>query len=105
MGTRPRPGRAMRVRWILIGVMIISLGVLSTTVASPASPLVGISFAASALIFALALMLASRITIALEKARRAARPPIEVSDSFPILSRMLRRKHRLAQQPQPPQRK
>jgi hypothetical protein len=103
MNTQGKSGRAIGSLWILIGIMIVSLGVLSTTVAAPASPVVGISFAASALVFTLALILAGRITIALEKARRAARPPIEVSDSFPILSTVFRRQPRPAQPPQPPQ--
>ncbi|MET4781593.1 hypothetical protein [Glaciihabitans sp. UYNi722] len=105
MGTRPSAGRAIRSRWILIAIMIVSLGILSTTVASAPSPLVGISFAASALIFTLALILAGRITIALERARRAARPPIEADNSFPILSRVFRRQPRLARQPQQPRRR
>jgi hypothetical protein len=96
---RRNSGRAILSLWILIGIMIISLGVLSTTVASPPSPLVGISFAISALVFILALILAGRITIALERARRAARPPTTVSESFPILSKLFRRKPRPAQQP------
>jgi hypothetical protein len=80
-------GHTIRSRWILIGIMIVSLGVLSTMVASPPSPLVGIGFAASALIFSLALILAGRITNDMERARRAARSPIEAHTSFPILSR------------------
>jgi hypothetical protein len=103
MNTHRNAGRAIRSLWILIGIMIISLGVLSTAVASPPSPLVGIGFAASALVFTIALVLAGRVTIALERARRAARPPLEIADSFPILSRVFRRKPYLVHQPQPPE--
>lgn len=80
-------GRAIRSLWILIGIMILSLGGLSKTVASPPSPLAGIGFAAGALVFTFALILASRITIALERARRAARRAIEAhnhTDAAPI---------------------
>jgi Kef-type K+ transport system membrane component KefB len=96
---RPNSGRAILSLWILIGIMIVSLGALSTTIASSPSPLVGIGFATSALVFLLALILAGRITIALERARRAARPPTTVSESFPILSRVLRRRPHPAPQP------
>jgi hypothetical protein len=106
MGSRPSAGLAIRSLWILIAIMIVSLGILSTTIASPPSPLVGISFAASALIFTIALILAGRITIALERARRrTARQPIAVSNSFPVLSRIFRRTPRLAHQPRSSQRK
>ena len=91
MGARPPVGRVIRVLWILISVMILSLGVISTTVALAPSPLVGIGFAASTLVFIVSLTLAGRITIAFERARRAARPPTASSDSFPILGRIFRR--------------
>jgi hypothetical protein len=101
--THRNSGRAIRSLWILIGIMIISLGVVSTTVASAPSPLVGIGFAAGALVFTIALILAGRVTIALERARRAARPPQGIADSFPILSRAFRRKPFLVHQPQSPE--
>lgn len=89
---RRNSGRAIRSLQILIVITVISLGVLSAMVTAPPSPLVGIGFAASALIFTASLTLASRITIALERARRATKPSMMAADdSFPVLSRIFRR--------------
>jgi hypothetical protein len=102
---RRNSGKAIRSLWLLIGIMTISLGALSSTVASPPSPLMGIGFAASALVFVVSLMLAGRITIALERARRVARPPIENYNTFPIVRKLFRPRRRQVHVPDRTQRR
>lgn len=48
-------------------------GVLTTSLAALPRPLTGLSFAGSSLVFIVALGLAARVTIALERARRQSR--------------------------------
>lgn len=81
-------------RWLvlLIAIMIVTAGTISATVTAPPSPLVGTGFAVSALVFAAALILAGRITIALERARRRDRPAPIDSDPFPLLGKLVRRR-------------
>ena len=67
---RPPLGRVYRSLWILVGITVVAAGALSSSLAAPPSPLTGLSFAISALIFIAALTLAARVTIALERARR-----------------------------------
>lgn len=58
-------------------------------VSAPPSPLVGIGFAASALILLVAMTLAGRVTIALERARRRDRPAPPLT-SAPLFDRLMR---------------
>jgi hypothetical protein len=84
-------GRAHRSLWILIGIAILALGAVTRLVAAPPSPLVGIAFGLSALILAVSLLLAGRVTIALERARRLSRPVAAPEDNpYPVLSKLFR---------------
>ncbi len=82
--------RAHRSLWILIGIAIVAAGVVSTLVMAPPSPLVGIGFGLSAAILGVSLLLAGRVTIALERARRLSRPAAPEANSYPILSELFR---------------
>ncbi len=78
--------------WILVGVMIVSAGGVSASLAAPPSAWAGVGFAVSSVLFVAALILAGRVTIALERARRKTLPQAPLTETFPILSRLLRRK-------------
>lgn len=84
--------RAHRTLWLLVGIMILAAGGITASVGAPASPLVGVGFGFGATVFAIALVLAGRVTIALERARRQARPQIDDSEPLPLLGKMLRRR-------------
>ncbi|TDW28886.1 hypothetical protein [Cryobacterium psychrophilum] len=88
-GTSPLR-RAHASLWILIGIAILAAGGLTSTVMAPPSPIVGFGFGVSALLLAASLVLAGRVTIALERARRNSRPVIPDNDSLPILRKLLR---------------
>lgn len=81
-------------RWLvfLIAIMVATAGAITAAVTAPPSPLAGLSFGLSSLIFAAALILAGRVTIALERARRRALPPPPETNPFPIVSKLLRPK-------------
>lgn len=78
---------------MLIVISILASGGLSTALSAPPNPLTGLAFALSAVVLVVAGLLAARVVIALERARRAARrqhathPPL--TTAFPILSRLL----------------
>ncbi len=76
--------------WILVGIAILATGGLSLTVTAPPSPMVGLGFGVSALFLIVSLLLAGRVTIALERNRRLNRPVIPEGDSFPILRKLFR---------------
>lgn len=83
--------RAHRSLWLLVGIMVVSLGAVTSAAAAPPSPLTGTAFAVGAVVFLLALVLASRVTIALERARRRDRPaPVETRRPI-LFDRLLRR--------------
>lgn len=84
--------RANYALWTLTAIMIATAGGITASVSAPPSPLVGLSFALSSLIFVAALVLAARVTIALERARRRAHPARPISNPFPALTKLLRRK-------------
>lgn len=88
---QPPSRRANRWLMILIAIMIVTAGAITSAVTAPPSPLVGLSFGLSSLIFAAALILAARVTIALERARRRAHPPPPETNPFPLLSKLLKR--------------
>ena len=92
-------GRAHRSLGILIAVSVLSAGALSLSLGAPPSPAAGIGFGLSALVLAAALTLAARVTIALERARRMNRPAAAANDSFPVLSRLVRRPGTAAPKP------
>ncbi len=81
-------------RWLvfLIAIMIVTAGAITATVTAPPSPLVGLSFGLSSIVFAAALVLAGRVTIALERARRRALPQPSETNPFPLLTKLLNRK-------------
>lgn len=85
--------RAYRSLWILVGITILMAGALTASLAAPPSPLTGLSFAVSALIFVVAFTLAVRVTIALERARRMTRPTTASElNPYPVLSRLVQRR-------------
>ncbi len=84
------PQRAHRALWILVTTMILMSGAVSAAVQAPPSPLVGFTFAAGSAVLVIALILAARVTIALERDRRHRRPPQPRVDAFPIVSRLIR---------------
>lgn len=67
-------GRAHRSLWILVAVTIAMAGALTGSLSAPPGPLTGLSFAVSAVVFVVALALAARVTIALERVRRRSDP-------------------------------
>ncbi len=84
-------GRAHRSLWILIGIAILAAGGVSAAVTATPSPLVGIGFGLSALILVVSLLLAGRVTIALERSRRLSRPvAASEPNPYPVLSRLFR---------------
>lgn len=89
---RSQIGRPYRWLVFLIATMVATAGAITTAVTAPPSPLAGLSFGLSSLIFVVALILAGRVTIALENARRRALPPPPETNPYPLVSRMLRRK-------------
>lgn len=66
--------RAHRSLWTLVAVTIAMAGALTGSLAAPPGPLTGLSFAVSAVVFVVALALAARVTIALERVRRRSHP-------------------------------
>ncbi len=75
---------------VLIGVSVLAAGGLSMAVSAPPSPLAGVGFAAGAVILLVAMTLAGRVTIALERARRRDRPPVPPLTNAPVFSRLMR---------------
>ncbi|MES2094858.1 MAG: hypothetical protein V4531_13765 [Actinomycetota bacterium] len=93
--TKPRAAsplaRAHRSLWILIGIAILAAGGVSAAVTAPPSPLVGLGFGLSALVLAVSFLLAGRVTIALERARRLSRPAArQEANPYPVLSKLFR---------------
>jgi hypothetical protein len=77
--------------WILIGVATLAAGGVTSTVTAPPSPLVGVGFGVSALILVVSFLLAARVTIALERARRLSRPVVAPDvESYPVFRRLFR---------------
>ena len=89
---QPSTRRAHRWLILLILIMILTAGAITATVTAPPSPLVGVSFGVSSIIFGTAFILAGRITIALERVRRSARPPQPETNPYPLFSKLLRRR-------------
>lgn len=74
----PQPGRSTRRRalnsfWILVAVTVLATGALSSALAAAPGPLTGLRLAASGLILLGSLTFATRVMIALERARQPAR--------------------------------
>ena len=82
--------RAHRSLWVLIAVSILASGGLSAAVSAPPTPTTGMWFAFSAVVLVVAGFLAARVVVALERARRAARPPAPpLATGFPVVSRLV----------------
>ena len=62
--------RARRSFWLLVGVAVLAVGGLSQAVSAQAGPLAAIGLATSALLLVVSLMLAARVMVAIERARR-----------------------------------
>ena len=73
---------------VLTAVAIIASGAVSATIAAPPGPATGLAFAASAALLLVALVLAGRVTIALERHRRASRPAPPPLTGSPVLARL-----------------
>lgn len=67
--------RARRSFWVLVLIAALAAGGLSTAVAAPPGPAAGASVALSGLVLVASLTLATRILLALDRARRATRMP------------------------------
>ena len=75
MATTPNPtARARKSFWALVLIALLATGALSTALKTHASPTAGAAVAVSGAILAISLTLATRILLALDHARRAARP-------------------------------
>lgn len=75
---QPRAGRSARQQahhwfWIFVAVTVLATGALNSALAAAPSPLTGLRVAASGLILLGSLTFATRVMIALERARRARR--------------------------------
>ena len=74
MAGSPSTARARRTFWVLLVVAVLATGALSTALRAEPSPAVGAMVAVSGAVLAVSLTLATRILLALDRARRAARP-------------------------------
>jgi hypothetical protein len=92
--------RAHITLWILIGGMIAAAGGLALAADASPSPLVGIGFALSSTIFVVALILAGRVTVALERSRRRARPTTSDQDPLPLIAQLFRQRRLSHVQPE-----
>lgn len=83
-GGRPArtPRRAVISFWVLVGLAVISAGVVTSSVAAPASPGTAVTFALSAVTLIISLALAGRVMRALDRTRRTApvKPPQGTSE-------------------------
>lgn len=71
MGTSSKdPRRALRSFWGLTFICVAAAGSFSAALAAPAGPLTGARVAFSGLVLLVALVLAARVLVALDRARR-----------------------------------
>ncbi len=74
MPTTPNPtARARKSFWALVLIAALATGALSIALKAHPSPATGATVALSGIVLAIALTLATRILLALDQARRAAR--------------------------------
>ena len=66
----PGARRAQVWLWVLIVIAVVAAGVLSSSIAAPASPTSGLLVAVSGTLLVASIALAARVLIALERARR-----------------------------------
>lgn len=62
--------RARRMFWILVGMAVLAAGALSSGLAAASSPFTGLRVASSGIVLVVALTLATRILVRVERARR-----------------------------------
>ena len=74
MSTPNPTARARKSFWFLVLIAAIATGGLSTALKAHSSPVTGIAVAVSGTVMAISLALATRILLALDRARRASRP-------------------------------
>jgi len=67
--------RARRSFWVLVAVAVLATGTLTRALTAEPSPLTGLGVLGSALVLMVAVGLAARVLLALERARRAIPPP------------------------------
>ncbi len=67
--------RARRAFWTLTAVALLAMGALSSALAATPGPLTGVFVMGAGTVLVLALGLAARVLLALERARAAGRPP------------------------------
>lgn len=75
---KPHPARsafrrAYRSFWLLLAVAVLTTGALSSALAAPPSPFTGLRVAVNGLVLMSSMTLATRVMLALERARRRAR--------------------------------
>lgn len=79
---RPQPfTRALRLFWLLVAGVVVATGSLTSALTAPPSPVTGLRVAVSGLVATAAVILATRVMIALDRARRQARLAAELSDA------------------------
>ena len=75
MATPPHPtARARKSFWTLVLIAALAAGALSAALKAHPSPAAGATVAISGAVLAISLTLATRVLLALERARRSARP-------------------------------
>jgi hypothetical protein len=73
--TSGSPKRARRAFWILVLIAVLASGSLSAALTAQPGPITGVRVAASGLMLLGSLALATRVAVALERARRRALRP------------------------------
>jgi len=75
MPITPNPtARARKSFWALVLIAVLATGALSAALKAHPSPAAGATVAISGAVLAISLTLATRVLLALERARRSARP-------------------------------
>ncbi len=75
MSPTPNPtARARKSFWALVLIAVLATGALSAALKAHPSPAAGATVAISGAVLAISLTLATRVLLALERARRSARP-------------------------------
>ena len=67
--------RAQRMFWMLTVVALLAMGALSAALGADPGPLIGLLVIFSGTVLIMALALAARVLIAMERARPGRRPP------------------------------
>jgi hypothetical protein len=93
--TRPAHAKARRMFWVLVAITVLAMGLLTSTLARPASVWTGLTVAASGVVLLLASALACRVMLALEQRRR----PEAVGGELSCRSSRARGGHRGADRP------